>query len=62
MLGFFCTDRPLLVTLGISSMSLASVLQSAHSGMSAASVAVDAVSLNMANSLTNRYKSFIPYS
>ncbi len=41
-------------------MSLASVLQSAHSGMSAAAAAVDAVSLNMANSLTNRYKAVHP--
>ena len=41
-------------------MSLASVLQSAHSGMSAAAAAVDAVSLNMANSLTKGYKAVHP--
>jgi flagellar basal-body rod protein FlgC len=41
-------------------MSLASVLQTAYSGMSAASAAVDAVSLNMANSLTHEYQAVHP--
>jgi len=57
------TDRSRLsslVTPGFDSMSLASVLQTAHSGMSAASVAVDTVSHNLANSLTNGYKASRP--
>jgi flagellar hook protein FlgE len=41
-------------------MSLSSVLQTAYSGVSAATVAVDAVSQNMANSRTNGYKSIRP--
>ena len=41
-------------------MSLASVLQTAHSGMSAAITSVEAVSHNLANSRTNRYKAIRP--
>ena len=41
-------------------MSLASVLQTAHSGMSAAITSVEAVSLNLANSRTNGYKAIRP--
>ena len=41
-------------------MSLGSVLQTAHSGMSAAAVAVDTVSHNLANSRTNGYKASRP--
>lgn len=41
-------------------MSLSSVLQTARSGMSAATVAVDAVSQNIANSQTNGYKAIRP--
>ena len=41
-------------------MSLASVLQTAHSGMAAAITSVEAVSHNLANSRTNRYKAIRP--
>lgn len=41
-------------------MSLASVLQTAHSGMSAAITSVEAVSHNLANSRTNGYKAIRP--
>ena len=41
-------------------MSLASVLQTAHSGMSAAITSVEAVSQNLANSRTNGYKAIRP--
>jgi flagellar hook protein FlgE len=41
-------------------MSLISVLQTAHTGLSAAVVAVDAVSHNVANSRTNGYKAIRP--
>ncbi len=41
-------------------MSLASVLQTAHSGMAAAITSVEAVSHNLANSRTNGYKAIRP--
>ncbi len=41
-------------------MSLASVLQTAHSGMAAAITSVEAVSHNLANSRTNGYKALRP--
>ncbi len=41
-------------------MSLASVLQTAHSGMSAAITSVEAAGHNLANSRTNRYKAIRP--
>ncbi len=41
-------------------MSIISVLQTAHTGLSAAVVAVDAVSHNVANSRTNGYKVIRP--
>lgn len=41
-------------------MSLGSVLQTARSGMSAAAVAVETVSHNLANSRTNGYKASRP--
>ncbi len=41
-------------------MSLASVLQTAHSGMSAAITSVEAASHNLANSRTNGYKAIRP--
>ncbi len=41
-------------------MSLASVLQTAHSGMAAAITSVEAVSHNLANSRTNGYKTLRP--
>lgn len=41
-------------------MSLISVLQTAYTGLSAAVVAVDAVSHNVANSRTNGYKAIRP--
>ncbi len=41
-------------------MSLASVLQTAHSGMTAAITSVEAVSHNLANSRTNGYKAIRP--
>lgn len=41
-------------------MSLGSVLQTAHSGMSATAVAVETVSHNLANSRTNGYKASRP--
>ena len=41
-------------------MSLASVLQTAHSGMAAAVTSVEAVSHNLANLRTNRYKAIRP--
>ena len=41
-------------------MSLASVLQTAHSGMAAAVTSVEAVSHNLANSRTNGYKAIRP--
>lgn len=43
-------------------MSLVSVLKTAHTGLSAAVVAVDAVSHNIANSRTNGYKVVRPVS
>lgn len=53
----WCQDRSSLSSLSwIDFMSLSSVLQTAHSGMSAASVAVDVVSQNLANSMTDGYK------